>query len=88
MLGNYGLWRKPLEDLCKKAAEIRVKQIMHTPGEGELVEEDASLDVAIHQLVMGHHQSLLVARDGEIVGILRLSDVFKEICERIKVCKL
>jgi predicted transcriptional regulator len=51
---------------------------MYTPSEGEYIEADASLCEAVHMLVMGHHQSLLVTRDKKIVGILRLTDVFKE----------
>ena len=47
---------------------------------------DAMLDAAIHQLVVGHHHSLLVTKGGEIVGVLRLTDVFKEVCQRIKEC--
>ena len=46
---------------------------------GEFVGENASLSVAIHQLLLGHHQSLLVTSDKDIVGILRLTDVFREI---------
>ncbi len=88
MLTNYGLFRTALEDLCKKAAEMNVKEMMQTLAEGEYVDEDATLDQAIHQLVMGNLASLLVTRGGEIVGILRLSDVFNEICERVKACKL
>jgi CBS domain-containing protein len=86
MLNEYGLWRKPLDHLCRKAAEQKVKEMMVTPHENEYVKEEATLDEAIHQLVVGRHQSLLVTRDGEIVGILRLSDVFKYICERIEAC--
>ena len=41
--------------------------------------EDATLDEAIHLLVMGHQQSLLVKRDKTIVGILRLTDVFSAV---------
>jgi hypothetical protein len=37
---------------------------------------------------MGPHQSLLVTRQGEIVGILRLTDVYVEVSERIKACEL
>jgi predicted transcriptional regulator len=38
---------------------------------------------------MGHHQSLLVTRAGKIVGILRLTDVFGEICDVIReTCQL
>jgi hypothetical protein len=42
MIENYGLWRKPLEGLCKKAAEIKVKDIMLKPTEGRYVAEDAT----------------------------------------------
>ena len=85
---NY-LWEKPLTDICKKAADIKVKDFMHTPGEGEYVSEDASLEMACHQLVLGHHQSLLVTRGDKIVGILRLTDVFNSISQTIKTtCSL
>jgi CBS domain-containing protein len=86
MIDYYDLWRKPLDGLCRRAEAVKVKEIMHTPSEGELVEESSSLDAAIHQLVMGHHQSLLVMRGEQIVGILRLIDVFRKICDSIKTC--
>jgi hypothetical protein len=35
---------------------------------------------------MGRHQSLLVTKGEEIVGVLRLTDVFREISERISSC--
>ena len=88
MLEHSSLWEKPLHAICGKASGLKVKTFMYTPVEGEYVEEDASLDQAIHQLVMGHHQSLLVTREKEIVGVLRLTDVFKQIFETMKVCKL
>ncbi|MBU0987614.1 MAG: CBS domain-containing protein [Proteobacteria bacterium] len=88
LIEQYKLWNKPLTDICRKAAELKVKTFMHTPTEGEFVDENASLDEAINQLIMGHHQSLLVTRNTEIVGILRLTDVFMEIVRNIKACKL
>ena len=88
MLDRYALWDRPLVDVCKKASEIKVKEFMYTPTEGEYVDENASLGEAIHQLVMGHHQSLLVTRGEEIVGILRLSDVFKDVFQIMKTCEL
>jgi hypothetical protein len=39
-------------------------------------------------LVMGRHQSFLVLEKSNIVGILRLSDVFGEICRQIKACSV
>ncbi|MBU3951965.1 MAG: CBS domain-containing protein [Proteobacteria bacterium] len=80
ILEQYELWYEPLNDICKNAGIKKVKEIMYTPTAGEYVNEEANLGVAVHQLIMGHHQSLLVIRDEDIVGILRLTDVFKEIC--------
>ncbi len=88
LMKKFSLWEKPLDDICRKAHHIKVKHIMYTPTEGEYVDEDATLDEAIHQLIIGRHQSLLVTRGREIVGILRLRDVFREICTRIKECKI
>jgi CBS domain-containing protein len=88
LVKSYSLWEQPLQDICSKAAHIKVKHIMYTPTQGEYVPEDASLDQVVHQLIMGRHQSLLVSRGRDIVGILRLSDVFREICNRIKECRI
>ena len=89
MVGKYDLWQKPLEDICRRAPHIKVRDVMYTPTEGEYVEEEAALDQAIHQLVVGHHQSLLVTKGGkEIVGILRLTDVFEQVCGMIKACDM
>jgi CBS domain-containing protein len=86
MLEKFSLYTDSLVDICRKAADLKVKDFMYTPGEGEFVDEDASLTEGIHQLVMGHHQSLLVTRGKMIVGILRLSDVFKEVFQIMKTC--
>jgi len=86
IMEGQGLWRDPLANICRKAAQIKVSSIMYTPGEGEYVKEEATLAQAIHQLIMGRHQSLLVTRQGEVVGVLRLSDVFVEVCNLIKAC--
>lgn len=86
ILKEHRLWEEPLDNICEKAAKIIVKTIMYAPTEGEYVREDASMEEAIHQLVMGRHQSLLVTSGKDIVGILRLTDVFREIANRISAC--
>ena len=88
---QFRLFDKPMEEICKKTAKLKAKNIMYIPTEGEYVNENDSLDVAIHRLVMGHHQALLVTKDDNIkniVGILRKTDVFMEVCEAIKSCYL
>jgi predicted transcriptional regulator len=84
IMKTQGLWQKPLDNLAQKASETKVAEVMYTPAEGDYVDVDASLDEAIHQLIMGHHQSLLVTSGGKVVGVLRLTDVFHEICILIK----
>ena len=80
---------KPMDDICRKAADIQVKEVMQTPQAGEYIDQDADLDQAIHQLVTHCHQSLLVINeDKRVVGVLRLTDVFHVIAESIKACRL
>ena len=88
IVSELGLMQKPAQDICQRAAEVKVKDIMHTPTHGEFVADGAALSEAIVQLLMGHHQSLLVTRGKDIVGILRLTDVFSKISDMIKACSL
>ncbi|RKY93392.1 MAG: CBS domain-containing protein [Ignavibacteriae bacterium] len=85
-LKEHQLWENALDDICKKAAKLIVKAFMYAPTEGEYVKEDTSLEEAIHLLVMGRHQSLLVTKGKDIMGILRLTDVFKQISDKISSC--
>lgn len=84
IMKSQGLWQKATDNLAQKASEIRVRDVMYTPAAGEYVEDSSSLNEAIHQLITGNHQSLLVTSHGKVVGILRLTDVFSEICSMIK----
>ena len=86
LLEDYHLFAGPLDDICRRAGEQSIKEFMYAPTEGEYVSEDASLDVAIHQLVIGRHQSLLVTRNDKIVGVLRLTDVFAAVYHNMKAC--
>ena len=88
MMEKYALCEIPFTEMCREAANLKVKDYMYKPEEGECVEIDASLCEAIHMLVMGQHQKLLVTRDEEIVGILRLTDVFKEVFQTMESQKL
>jgi CBS domain-containing protein len=88
MLKDYFLFDSPLRDICQKASGQPVTKFMETPTEGEFIAEAASLDEALHLFVIGHHQSLLVTRGEDIVGILRLTDVFTAVFHMMKECKL
>ncbi|MBI5895695.1 MAG: CBS domain-containing protein [Desulfobacterales bacterium] len=67
-----------------EAACLKVENFMNAPAEGEFVDQEAPLKQAIHQLIVGHHFSLLVTDQKRIVGILRLTDVFAAIFHMMK----
>jgi len=87
MLEKSAFWHEPLQFVCERAVQLKVKDVVMHPGENEHVDENAPLGEAIHQLIVYPYNSLLVTRDEKIVGILRLSDVFATVCEKIKNCK-
>lgn len=74
----------PIVDAYSKAAAMKVTEFMQRPTEGEYVDEGASLDMALHQLTAGSNLSLLVTRGGDIVGVLRLADVFAAVYHTMK----
>lgn len=89
MMEHFSLWAAPMSDICRKGVDRKVKDFVYAPSPGEYVRRDASLDVAIHQLIVGSHQSLLVTDDSDdIIGILRLTDVFAAVFHKLKECKI
>ena len=74
----------PLKALCIDAMTVKVEDLMHAPGESECIDQEASIVIAMHQLVMGNHLSLLVKQGQDIVGILRLTDVFAAVFHAMK----
>jgi len=85
---QFNLWDKPLDAICSKAGQKKVSEFIYKLDEGEFVAEESTLNEAIHQLVIGHHQSLLVVRNDEITGLLRLTDIFSEVSNMVKACEL
>ncbi len=83
MIDHYRLFDGTLEDFRKIATKISAGDFMHTLSADECLDEDATLDEAIHILIMGRQQSLLVTRESEIVGVLRLTDVFSAVFQSL-----
>jgi len=81
------LWAKPLDDLCRTAKDIRIKDFIRHPGPSQVIEAEDSLNMAFHRFVIFRHDSLFVMDNGKLSGLLRFSDVYREIARRIKdVC--
>jgi hypothetical protein len=87
MIDRYDLWKAPLDEICRKTARMRVGDITGPLLEGEIIEVEASINQAAHQMIIGHHQSLMAASKEDIVGVLLLTDMFQKIGERLKACQ-
>jgi CBS domain containing-hemolysin-like protein len=77
-----------LKDLCKTAGQVKVEACMQTFEEGEYIDQESSLDVAIQHFALENLLSVMVTRNKEIVGILRLSDVFAAVFHTMKECEI
>ena len=88
MLKDNALWLEPLQFVCERGTQLKVSDFVKPPEDSEHVDENATLGEAVHQLIVYPYHSLLVTRGKRVVGILRLSDVFATICDKIKTCKI
>jgi CBS domain-containing protein len=78
-----------LRDLCRNTMRIRVDEIMQAPTEGEIIDQNEPLETAIQQLLLGRHIALLVTNaQRQIIGILRLTDVFAAVFHVMKECEI
>lgn len=83
------LWSTPLDDLCSTAKNVRIRDFLRKPAASQVVNIDDSLNSALHRFVLLRHDSLFVTDGNKLVGLLRFSDVYREIGRRIKeVCTL
>ncbi|MBN2141518.1 MAG: CBS domain-containing protein [Desulfovibrionaceae bacterium] len=84
---EFNLWAESLYEQCDKVVDLTVAEIMHRPGPGETLDEADQVEKAVHLFISGVHQPLLVRRQGQVVGVLRLGDVFEAVRRRIISCK-
>jgi CBS-domain-containing membrane protein len=85
---KFELWEQPLEEICRTVQNVKVRDYMQIPAEGEFVAETDTMNIAMHRIVMGRHHNLLVTRGREIVGILRSTDLFNTLYDMMDACKV
>jgi len=85
---EYDLWREPIKNLCERGSHIKVSEIMHIPEKDEFVQEDDTLEKALHAYVMSGHQPLIVKKNDAITGILRFEDLYEVIRENMLSCPM
>ncbi len=82
LMENFSLWEEDFLDICSRAGTVKVTEAMKPVVES--IDESASLVNAMHKLIILNTLSLLVRKKNEIVGIIRLSDIYEEMVASIK----
>jgi CBS domain-containing protein len=86
VMDHYRFFEDSLADLCQRRSGLKAADAMHPLSES--VEESASIFEAIHKIVMWQQLSLLVTRGDEVVGLIRLSDLYDEVALRMRTSDL
>jgi predicted transcriptional regulator len=87
-LSSYSLFSKPMKDICKNAAQQKIKECMQVVRESHLINIKESFEQALNQMIVSRLNRLIVLKDGEIVGVLRRTDVYSLVAEEILQCKM
>jgi CBS domain-containing protein len=81
MMANFGLWQADMDDIRRRIKSIKIKDVMRPVT--ERIDRNAPIHEAIHKIILTQTLSILVAEGDDIVGILRLSDLFDEVSREI-----
>jgi len=79
LISNLKFWQIDIEEACKRAAGMSVKEIIDPINKS--IDLDAPLSEAIHKFVIWQARRIPVKSGNEIIGILRLTDVFNNVMD-------
>lgn len=85
---DFDLWMEPTKSLCERGGRLKVSEVMHTPEKTEYIQEDDTIEKALHLYVMGVHQPLIVKNGNTVTGVLRFGDLFEIIRKDLLSCDL
>lgn len=83
---DFDLWMEPMKSICERGVNLKVSEIMHVPVDHEYLQEDDSLEKALHEYVMGVHQPMIVKKGNTVTGVLRFGDLFEVIRKEMLAC--
>ncbi len=85
---DIGLWLEPMKNVCERGRGITVAEVMHVPDDADFIQEEDSLEKALHEYVMGIHQPLIVKNGDQVTGILRFGDLFEIVRKQMLACPI
>lgn len=64
--------------------QMKVEDFMKKLADNDFIDENTSLATAAHQMSVRKRLSMLVTRDSDVVGVLKMSDVFAAMTNAMK----
>jgi CBS domain containing-hemolysin-like protein len=83
---QFNLWLEPEEDICKRAGDKQVADVMHVTEKTEILQESDTLEKALNLYVMGVHQPLIVKNGDAVTGVVRFGDLFEVVRKLLLEC--
>jgi predicted transcriptional regulator len=81
IINDLQFFQGSVSEACRRSRKVKIKEIMRPLNES--IDENASLSDAIHKFVMWQTPRILVTRQQEVAGILRLADLFATVIDCI-----
>jgi CBS-domain-containing membrane protein len=78
---HHEYFQEGLSKLCRRVRSVMVKEIMQPAAES--IDVNASLHEAIEKISRWQTLALLVTSEAKVVGVLRLADLYQQICEEM-----
>lgn len=88
ILKTYNLWQESAEELCAKSAKVTVRKMMRPIQTLEYIDEQAPIEEAMNSMIIWRLSLMFVTRSGEVVGVLKLTDVARVALLGITECRL
>jgi hypothetical protein len=79
MIDDFGAWSH-VSHLVARAREVKIRELVRSLHKDEFIDENETMDQAAARFVRHRFFSLIVTRNGQPVGVLRVVDVFSHIC--------
>lgn len=79
IIEHQRFWQGDLPDVCERVRGMKVTEIMHPVTES--IDEMAPISEAIHKIVMLRAMRMLVLSGGDVIGVVRLADLFAEMAK-------
>ncbi|MFP4369998.1 MAG: HPP family protein [Candidatus Kapaibacterium sp.] len=81
MMHHMEMWEDNIMDFCHIAQSVKAEDMMQNPNES--ISADDTIAQAIHIIVMWNSLSILVKEKGKIIGLVRITDLYKEVADYI-----